>query len=124
MITKIHVLLRPIDSISLLDKVILHKLTHTRNGRNNLDVDAIGSLEGWAVVKYGWHRCRELAQEGSSDKKREAQRNADSIALCGSGESRSSLYLLVGFQGVDKSMAIRFINQGLVVSENGKVKHR
>lgn len=80
-LSKTHKLLTPIDVASLLDKVILHELSHTRIGGEALDVDG----PSFKDVRYGWNRCRKLAQEGSDDRNRQAQVNADSIALCGSG---------------------------------------
>ncbi|KAJ5455566.1 uncharacterized protein N7458_003830 [Penicillium daleae] len=96
-LSKMHTLLTPIDVDSLLDKVILHELTHTRVAGVAEDVDG----PSFATVRYGWNRCRKLAQEGSDDPERESQVNADSIALCGS--------------------AIRFIKDGREVKENGDV---
>lgn len=80
-LAKTHKLLTPIDVTSLLDKVILHELSHTRVGGEALDVDG----PSFTSVRYGWNRCRKLAQEGSDDRERQGQVNADSIALCGSG---------------------------------------
>jgi hypothetical protein len=80
-LSKMHTLLTPIDVESLLDKVTLHELSHTSIAGGSLDVDGPNFL----TVRYGWNRCRKLAQEGSDDLKRESQVNADSIALCGSG---------------------------------------
>ncbi|KAJ5464868.1 uncharacterized protein N7458_000554 [Penicillium daleae] len=99
-LSKAHTLLTPIDVISLLDKVVLHELTHTRVAGESLDVDGPSFL----TVRYGWNRCRKLAQEGSDDRNRQAQVNADSIALCGS--------------------AIRYIKQGKQVKENGDVEDK
>lgn len=83
-LTKMHAFLTPIDVRSLLDKTILHELMHTRNGGQAMDVDAEGGL---LRVRYRWKRCRELALEGPDDPKREAQVNADTIALAASGIS-------------------------------------
>lgn len=80
-LTKLHALLTPIDVTSLLDKVILHEFTHTRVGGESFDVDGPSFL----TIRYGWNRCRKLAQEGTNDLHQEPQVNADSIALCGSG---------------------------------------
>lgn len=80
-LSKMHTLLTPIDVESLLDKVILHELSHTSVAGGSLDVDGPSIL----TIKYGWNRCRKLAQEGSDKLEREAQVNADSIALFGSG---------------------------------------
>jgi hypothetical protein len=80
-LSKMHTLLTPIDVVSLLDKVILHELSHTRVAGESLDVDGPSIL----TVKYGWNRCRKLAQEGSGNFNRQSQVNADSIALLGSG---------------------------------------
>jgi hypothetical protein len=80
-LSKIHTLLTPIDVDSLLDKVILHELSHTSVAGKSLDVDGPSIL----TVKYGWNRCRKLAQEGSGNFNRQSQVNADSIALLGSG---------------------------------------
>jgi hypothetical protein len=80
-LSKMHTLLTPIDVDSLLDKVILHELSHTSVAGKSLDVDGPSILK----IRYGWNRCRKLAQEGSDDVNRESQVNADSIALCGSG---------------------------------------
>ncbi|KAJ5216528.1 uncharacterized protein N7498_002935 [Penicillium cinerascens] len=99
-LSKTHMLLTPIDVTSLLDKVILHELTHTRVGGESVDVDGPSFL----TVRYGWNRCRKLAQEGSSDPSRQAQVNADSIALCGS--------------------AIRYIKEGKRVKKNGDVEDK
>lgn len=118
---KLHVVLSPVDVASLLDKVILHELSHTRNAGKSLDVDE-GSL---ATVRYGWKRCRELAQKGSRDHDQAAQFNADSIALCGSG---MLLHLQVTWyyfmDDADGPIAIRFIKEGKEVKENGDVDKR
>jgi hypothetical protein len=114
-LAKMHTLLTPIDVESLLDKVILHELTHTRPGGQAEDVDGPGFLK----VRYGWNRCRKLAQEGSSDPKRQSQVNADSIALAGSG----MLHHFLDFaDNTDGPIAIRFINEGKEVKENGDVE--
>lgn len=113
-LSKMHTLLTPIDVDSLLDKVILHELTHTRAGGEAVDVDG----PSFAKVRYGWNRCRKLAQEGSDDLDRESQVNADSIALCGSGMLALSVDLV---QDADAPIAIRFIKGGREVKENGDV---
>lgn len=80
-LVKMDTLLSPIDVLSNLDKVILHELTHTRNGGESKDVDDSNLL----TVRYAWKRCRKLAKEGPTQITRQAQNNADSIALAGSG---------------------------------------
>lgn len=114
-LSKMHTLLTPIDVDSLLDKVILHELTHTRPGGESLDVDGPSFLK----VRYGWNRCRKLAQEGDSDHKRQSQVNADTIALAGSGMLASFLDFS---HDADEPIAIRFINEGKEVKENGDVE--
>jgi hypothetical protein len=113
-LSKMHTLLTPIDVDSLLDKVILHELTHTRVAGVAEDVDG----SSFATVRYGWNRCRKLAQEGSDDLDRQSQVNADSIALCGSGMLALSVDLV---QDADAPIAIRFIKDGREVKENGDV---
>ncbi|PKY00046.1 hypothetical protein P168DRAFT_285561 [Aspergillus campestris IBT 28561] len=99
-LVKMKAVLTPMDVASLLDKVILHELTHTRNAGESDDVDG----PSFKTVKYTWKRCRELAREGPDDVQRESQVNADSIALAGS--------------------AIRFIKEGNEVKEDGSIVKR
>ncbi|GME51410.1 hypothetical protein GTA08_BOTSDO07478 [Neofusicoccum parvum] len=71
----------PIDAESLLDKVILHEMTHTRAGWMSRDVPGGMNLLT-ARTRYGWKQCVELGKKGlpATDAKG-AEKNADSIAL-------------------------------------------
>ena len=52
-LVKMDTLRSPIDVMSLLDKVILHELMHTRSGGETRDVDPSTLF----TVKYTWKRC-------------------------------------------------------------------
>ncbi|KAK4503189.1 hypothetical protein PRZ48_006617 [Zasmidium cellare] len=69
----------PIDTVNLLDKVLLHEFTHTVAGGRTLDVNwPDNEMFGKA---YGWSSCKELAKSGQVG----ADYNADTLALFGSG---------------------------------------
>ncbi|KAJ5155930.1 hypothetical protein N7492_008733 [Penicillium capsulatum] len=87
----------PIDMLSLLDKVILHEMQHTIIGGSAMDVD----MHSLKLIKYGWKRCLGLAQEGDTDRYRQSQLNADTIAVAGN--------------------AIRYIKKNSIVKKNGEV---
>ncbi|KAF1848131.1 uncharacterized protein K460DRAFT_333868 [Cucurbitaria berberidis CBS 394.84] len=92
--------LRQIDAFSLLDKVLLHEMTHGRGAYTNTNTDVenvegqVGladvsspngflALFGWAA--YGWKAAMELARKGDNLGGENApDNNADTIALLGS----------------------------------------
>jgi hypothetical protein len=88
------------DAFSLLDKVLLHEMTHgravfERRGDEGKvvqhglkDVPALKgffSLPGIRWVSYGWKLCTALAHFGEPlGEERAADNNADTVALLGS----------------------------------------
>lgn len=74
---------KPIDLVSLFDKVFLHEITHTDAGGETLDVQRDGKPDRDG---YGWTNCRRISLNrqvlgvGPSP----PNRNADSLALFGS----------------------------------------
>jgi hypothetical protein len=73
--------LSPIDIESVLDKLILHEMQHTKVANLAVDMDESSVKK----IKYGWKRCRALAKEGDISQLRRPDTNADSIALAGFG---------------------------------------
>lgn len=68
LITKVKY--RPIDLLSLWDKVMLHEMMHTTAGYEKKDIDEFGG--------YGWKNCKALSTDP------ECIDNADSFAILGS----------------------------------------
>lgn len=68
-----------VDVLSLIDKVLLHELTHMKGAGSTLDVGGIGG--------YGWKNCRKLStvRTDVGAKRYGPEKNADSIALFASG---------------------------------------
>ncbi|KAF2736236.1 hypothetical protein EJ04DRAFT_172959 [Polyplosphaeria fusca] len=65
----------PIDLVQLFDKVIVHEMSHTRNGGRTDDVGGFGG--------YGWKNVRALSTQRTdvAAGKKGPEKNADSIAL-------------------------------------------
>jgi hypothetical protein len=106
------IVLSPIDLESILDKVILHEMTHTVVGGASRDIDEGNLLK----VRYGWKRCRALAKEGDTSKTRMGQENADSIALAAFGKfALGSFYIVY----LNVSTAIKLSEEGIQVREDG-----
>ncbi|QIX01858.1 hypothetical protein AMS68_007375 [Peltaster fructicola] len=83
--------LTPIDALTLLDKVLLHELTHTDAGGSTNDcspeistLDVVNQLQ-YAGKAYGWLRAKFLAGHAKAGHADSAQNNADSLALFASG---------------------------------------
>lgn len=104
--------LTPIDIESILDKVILHEMTHTIVGGESTDIDESSVLK----IRYGWKRCRDLAKEGDTTKTRQGQQNADSIALAAFGKFALGNFCVVY---LNFSTAIKLSDEGILVHEDG-----
>jgi hypothetical protein len=91
------------DAFSLLDKVLLHEMTHARSAYVDIDEDDQVIQEGlddvpnpagfnrllpsiWKIPAYGWNAAMTLARQGQDLGGLKApDNNADTIALFGSG---------------------------------------
>ncbi|KAF7197358.1 hypothetical protein HII31_01168 [Pseudocercospora fuligena] len=76
--------LTPVDAFGLLERVILHELTHTTLGGKSEDVEMQqGGL--WPLkIAYGWRATRNLVEQGVQGEDLPSK-NADSIALFAMG---------------------------------------
>ncbi|SMY20775.1 unnamed protein product [Zymoseptoria tritici ST99CH_1A5] len=78
--------LAPVDAYGLLEKVILHELTHTLAGGKSDDV-SLSMIQGglpFAGVAYGWRAATNLVEQQATGD-RSPTKNADSLALFASG---------------------------------------
>lgn len=98
------------DAFALLDKVLLHEMTHGRSVYMTPDqdeeVDQEGLIDattsgGWlglGILKasaYGWHNCLSLAKRGDRlGGINAADNNADTLALFGSSTYKSLSFRL------------------------------
>ncbi|KAF2422623.1 hypothetical protein EJ08DRAFT_653099 [Tothia fuscella] len=77
----------PIDSVSLLDKVILHELTHA--ARAGVSIDIRTDLTFFRKA-YGWKECGRITEEPRlAGEFNSPQRNADSLALFALGHEKT-----------------------------------
>lgn len=74
--------LTPIVIESILDKVILHEMTHTIVWGASRNIDESSLLK----IRYGWRRCRDMAKEGETSRTSHGQQNADGIAHAAFGK--------------------------------------
>jgi len=86
-----------LDVFSLLDKVLLHEMTHGRMAFTTADtareeqwgLDDVRT-PGFSIIPipaYGWTRAMKLARKGEDlGREKAADHNSDSLALFGSGE--------------------------------------
>ncbi|KAH7048439.1 hypothetical protein B0J12DRAFT_741170 [Macrophomina phaseolina] len=79
--------LTPFDATNLLDKVMLHELTHTIAGGETEDVSDGFELDLPFRAAYGWKDAKRLAKMKQGPPRKETERadnNADTLALFGS----------------------------------------
>jgi hypothetical protein len=101
------------DAFSLLDKVLLHEMTHGRSAYNIkdvkkvyiqtglIDVPVLKGIITWPIISkyldwpsYGWKLARQLTTTGEPTgdvSKYTPDNNSDTLALFGSGMPRLSL---------------------------------
>jgi hypothetical protein len=87
------------DAFNLLDKVLLHEMTHGRGAHSEIDdenflneglddVKTPGGIFGFGLLEpaaYGWSKARKLAEKGQPlGQRKAADNNADTLALFGS----------------------------------------
>ena len=96
----------PIDAINLLDKVLLHEMTHTTAAGGLHDVRTLLPVKPWDAIvlthgqvkmdkdgapppfgglAYGWKAATALAKQNNVQIQKQPRQNSDTYALFGSG---------------------------------------
>jgi hypothetical protein len=109
-----NIVLSTTDLESILDKVILHEMTHTVVGGTSRDIDEASFLK----FRYRWKRCRNLAKEGHASRTRQGQQNADSTALAAFVSFALGSICVVY---LNLSTAIKLSEEGIQVHEDGSL---